>query len=118
MYVNGEPLYPFGHGLTYTNFEYSVLKMSADKVKADGNTTASIEITSSVKRPVKELRGFQRVSLKVGETKTVTLALPASKLAFWDEKTHGFLVEPGAYDVMVGASSADIRLKSQVEVIQ
>lgn len=135
MYVNGEPLYPFGHGLSYTDFKYGGLKISADKIKADGNVNVSVDITntgklegdevvqlyvhqvkSSVKRPVKELRGFQRISLKPGETETVTLALPANKLAFWDEKSHGFLVEPGAYDVMIGASSADIRAKGQVEV--
>jgi beta-glucosidase len=71
-----------------------------------------------VKVPVKELRGFQRISLQPGETKTVTFTLPAEKLALWDEKTHGFVVEPGTFDVLVGASSSDIRLKKQVEVVQ
>lgn len=135
MYLNGEPLYPFGHGLSYTDFKYSGLKLSTEEVKADGNVNVSVEITntgklagdevvqlyvhqvkSSVKRPVKELRGFQRISLKPGETKTATLALPANKLAFWDEKTHGFVVEPGAYEVMIGASSGDIRATGRVVV--
>ena len=137
MYVNGEPLFSFGHGLSYTTFKYGNLKLSAEKIKADGTVTVSVNVAntggragdevpqlyvhqqkSRVKVPVKELRGFQRVSLQPGETKTVTFALPASKLAIWDETTHGFVVEPGAFDVMVGASSADIRLKDQIEVVQ
>jgi beta-glucosidase len=69
-----------------------------------------------VKRPNKELRGFQRVSLKPGERRTVTFTLPADKLAFYDVKKHDFVVEPGKYDLMVGSSSADIRLRDQIEV--
>ena len=135
MYVNGAPLFPFGHGLSYTSFKYGKLKLSAGKIKADGTVNVSVEITntgkragdevaqlyvhqqkSSVKRPAKELRGFQRISLQPGEKKSVTFTLPAEKLAFWDEQTHGFVVEPGAYEVMVGASSADIRARDQVMV--
>jgi len=137
MYVNGEPLFSFGHGLSYTTFKYSGLKLSVDKIKADGKLNISVDVKntgkragdevvqlyvhqvkSSVKRPAKELRGFQRISLKPGEKQTITLTLPAEKLAFWDEKTHGFVVESGVFDVMMGASSADIRLKDQVEVIR
>jgi len=138
MYVNGEPLFPFGHGLSYTTFKYGKLKLSADKikaVKADSEVSLSVNVKntgklagdevaqlyvhqekSSVKRPVKELRGFQRITLQPGETKTVVFNLPAAKLAFWDETKHGFLVEPGLFDVMVGASSADIRAKSKIHV--
>ena len=137
MYVNGEPLFPFGHGLSYTTFKYSGIKLSADKIKADGQVNVSVDVTnsgkragdevvqlyvheekSSVKVPVKELRGFQRISLQPGEKQTVAFTLPAAKLAIWDETTHGFVVEPGAFDVMVGASSADIRLKDQINVLQ
>jgi len=67
-------------------------------------------------RPGKELRGFQRIALVAGGTKTVTLTLPAAKLAFWDEKTHAFVVEPGDYDVLVGASSNDIRARARIRV--
>ena len=74
------------------------------------------QMKSKVKRPAKELRGFQRISLQPGGKRIVTFTLPAEKLAFWDEKTHGFLVEPGAYDIMIGASSEDIRVKEQVKV--
>ena len=137
MYVNGEPLFPFGHGLSYTTFKYSGLKLSAKKIKADGQVNVTLDVQntgkragdevvqlyvhqvkSSVKRPVKELRGFQRVTLQPGEIKSLTFTLPAEKLAFWDEQSHGFVVEPGAFDVMLGASSAAIRLENQVEVVR
>jgi beta-glucosidase len=65
---------------------------------------------------VKELRGFQRLTLQPGEKRTVNYTLPAAKLAFWDEKTHAFRVEPGAFELMVGASSTDIRAKAMLEV--
>ena len=71
---------------------------------------------SSVPRPSKELRGFQRLTLQPGEKKTVTLQVPAEKLAFYDETVHKFVVEPGAFDVMVGGASDDIRLTDQVTV--
>jgi len=69
-----------------------------------------------VKRPAKELRGFQRVGLNPKEKKSVTFTLPASDLAFYDEKAKKFVVEPGAFDVMIGSSSADIRLKARLKV--
>jgi beta-glucosidase len=135
MYLNGAPLFPFGHGLSYTTFQYDGLKFSANQIKADGSLNVSVDVTntgklagdevvqlyvhqakSSVKRPGKELRGFQRISLQPGEKRTVTLALPGGKLAFWDEKTHAFVVEPGAFEVMVGASSGDIRVLRSFEV--
>jgi len=137
MYVNGAPLFPFGHGLSYTTFKYGKLKLSAKKTKTDGSVQVSLEVSNtgkragdevvqlyvhqakcSVKRPAKELRGFQRIRLQPGEKKTVTFPLAAEKLAFWDETRHGFLVEPGMFDVMVGASSADIRAEDQVEVTE
>jgi len=74
------------------------------------------DIECSVKRPAKELRGFERISLKPGETKTVTITVPGGKLSFYDEKSHHFIVEPGAYDVFVGSSSEDIRIKGKFDV--
>jgi beta-glucosidase len=137
MYLNGDPLFPFGHGLSYTTFKYGNLKLSARKISTNDELTVSVEIKnsgaragdevaqlyvhqekSSVKVPAEELRGFQRISLQPGETKTVTFPLPVAKLAIWDETVHGFVVEPGRFDVLVGASSADIRLKDRVEVIR
>jgi len=67
-------------------------------------------------RPVRELRGFQRVSLTPGETKTLTFTVPAQKLAFYDETKHAFVVEAGKYEIQIGASSADIRATAGVQV--
>jgi beta-glucosidase len=133
MYINGAPLFPFGHGLSYTTFKYSGLKLSSGKIGSDGKVNVTLKVAntgkragdevvqlymhqvkSALKRPAAELCGFQRVSLKAGETKTITLALSAEKMKYWDETTHGFVLEPGAVDVMVGASSGDIRLKGQI----
>jgi beta-glucosidase len=135
MYINGKPLFPFGHGLSYTTFSYSNLKLSAKQINADGLLMVTVDVKNtgkvagdevvqlyihdvspSLKRPTEELRGFDRVSLQPGETKKVTLKLPGSKLAFYDEKIHDFRVEPEMIDVLVGSSSADIRLKSQFRV--
>ncbi len=135
LYVRGAPLYPFGHGLSYTTFAYSNLKLSRPKIRADGAVDVSVDITntgqrtgdevvqlyvhdvaSTVTRPVKELRGFQRITLQPAEKRTVSFALPAAKLAYWDERTHAFFVEPGSFEIMVGASSADIRTRAVLEV--
>lgn len=135
MYVKGEPLFPFGHGLSYTEFKYSNLQVSPQQLPADGKVSVSVRVENvgrragdevvqlyvhavagSVKRPGKELRGFERVSLQPGEMKTAAFTLPAEKLAFWDVATHGFVVEPGAYDVLVGSSSADIRASGRFAV--
>lgn len=135
MYMTGKPLFPFGHGLSYTTFEYSPLKLSNDKIAANGHVTVSVDVKntgdragdevvqlyvhqqiSSVKRPAKELRGFKRITLNPGETQTVTLQLPAEKLAFYDVKTHAFVTERGTYDIWVGSSSEDLRSKTHLEV--
>lgn len=135
MYLNGKPLFPFGHGLSYTEFKYSNLQVSPKQIPATGKVRVRVDVQNAgkragdevvqlyvhdvecgVKRPGKELRGFERVTLQPGEKKTVTLTLPGEKLSFWDVKTHGFIVEPGAFDVMVGSSSGDIRLQKRLEV--
>ena len=137
MYVNGAPLYPFGHGLSYTEFQYSNLQLSEKQIPANGTVTISVdvqntgklagdevpqlyvhEVSPSVKRPAKELRGFTRISLKPGEQRSITFTLPAEKLAFWDTTKHAFFVKPGAFDIMVGASSADIRQNAQLQVAE
>lgn len=135
MYINGKPLFPFGHGLSYTDFKYTNLKLSSKQISSTGKLTVSVDVTNtgkragdevvqlyvhdveaSVKRPIKELRGFERISLEPGQTKTVIVSLPAEKLSFYDEKSHGFIVEPGAFDLLVGSSSEDIRLKAKLNV--
>jgi beta-glucosidase len=126
MYLEGEPQYPFGHGLSYTTFAYAHLKTSRAVLEADGRTDVSVDVTntgprsgdevvqlyvrypeSKVPRPLKQLRGFQRVSLAPGETRTVTLPLAASDLGYWDPARHTWVVEPGPVQLMVGRSSAD-----------
>ena len=133
---NIEPQFCFGHGLSYTEFEYGKLEVTTNRIPANGSVTVTVEVKntgeragdeivqlyvhpvkSSVPWPPKELRGFERVSLKPGEKKTVSLTLPAGQLAFYDVKTHGFVVEPGAFDIMVGSSSRDIRGKLRLEVV-
>jgi len=135
MYLNGAPLYAFGHGLSYTTFGYSNLRVSAETVPADGTLTVDVDIQNTgkragdevaqlyvhevkpvVKRPVKELRGFQRVTLQPGEKRTLTFTVPAEKLAYWDETTHAFVVNPGAFDILIGASSGDIREITRIQV--
>ena len=130
MYVKGEPQYAFGYGLSYTTFTYSNVKVEGASpfiVSADITNTGKVagddvpqlyvrQLKPRVVRPSKELRGFARITLKPGETKTVIFTLPQDKLAFYDEAKHAFVTDPGAYELMVGASSADIRLKTVVDV--
>jgi beta-glucosidase len=137
MYINGKPLFAFGHGLSYTTFKYSNFHIASKKISRQGNVTATVtiqntgkrkgdevvqlyvhDVASSVKRPVKELRGFQRVTLNAGEKRKLTFVVPADKLAFYDEKTHAFVVEPGLFDIMIGSASDDIRVTGQVEVLE
>ena len=135
LYLNGKPLFPFGHGLSYTTFNYSNLQVSPTQISATGKVTVRVdventgqragdevvqfyvhEVECSVKRPSKELRGFERIALRPGQKQTVTFTLAGEKLAFWDVKTHGFFVEPGAFDVLVGSSSEDIRVQTRIQV--
>ena len=130
MYVKGEPQYAFGYGLSYTTFTYSNVKVEGISpfiVSVDITNTGRVagddvpqlyfrQMSPRVVRPSKELRGFARITLKPGETKTVSFTLPLEKLAFYDEAKHAFVTDPGAYELMVGASSADIRLKTVIDV--
>ncbi len=135
MYMNGQPLYAFGHGLSYTTFRYSNLSISPSRIPGSGQVNVRVavqntgkragdevvqlyvhDVEASVKRPSKELRCFERVSLKPGERKTVSFTLPAEKLSFYDVKSKSFVVEPGQFEVMVGSSSEDIRAKQQLQV--
>ena len=123
--AGNSPLFPFGYGLSYTNFEYSDLRLASDKLTVDGEVNVSVNLKNagkydgtevvqlyvqdkvgSVTRPVKELKAFQRVELKAGESKTVTFTLPVSDLAFWRyDMTYG--VEPGDFKLWVGTNSAE-----------
>jgi beta-glucosidase len=130
-----EPLYSFGFGLSYTSFEYSGLNVKVDgsgisqKVivnftikntgKVEGSEVAQVyvqDVEASVPRPVKELKGFQKVKLNAGETKQITIELKRNDFAFWDIKTHGWFVEPGKFKIFVGKSSKEIVLDKEIEL--
>lgn len=129
---NVEPLFPFGHGLSYTKFTYSDLAVGPGRVSRgrpvevrftirnngprSGAEVAQVylrDVESSVDRPVKELKGFKRVVLKPGEAQTVTVALDRNAMSFYDETKKAWIAEPGEFEVLVGASSRDIRLKGR-----
>jgi beta-glucosidase len=135
MYFKGELLYPFGYGLSYTTFNYSNLKTSSETLSKDGTVTVSVDVQNSgkvageevvqlyvkhlqskVERPLKELRGFRRVAIQPGQTRTVELALPAKSLAYWDISQQAFVVEPDTVEISVGGSSSDEKLKTRVSV--
>jgi beta-glucosidase len=135
MYFRGTPLYPFGYGLSYTSFDYSDLRTSGSRLALDGEITVTVDVTntgaragdevvqmyvrhpdSRVSRPLRELRGFQRVSLRPGETRRVALALSAAALAYFDVTHGGYVVEPETIVVEIGSSSSDIRLRQAIAV--
>jgi beta-glucosidase len=128
-YVTGEttPLWPFGHGLSYTTFSYAAPRVASARIGAGGSTTLAVDVTntgsragdevvqlyvhdrvSRVTRPVMELRGFQRVSLKPGETRTISFTIDAKALGYYGF-ANKWVVEPGAFDLMVGGSSAQTK---------
>ena len=132
MYFDGEPDWVFGHGLSYTSFDYSNLKVGGTVPSGPLSITADIrnsgkragdevvqlyvrDVEASVKRPKKQLMAFERISLRPGETRSVSFTVAPERLAFWDERRKAWVVEPGAFEVMVGSSSADIRLKGEIK---
>lgn len=127
LFDTTDPLYPFGFGLSYTTFDLSAPRLSAARIGAAGTVQVSVDVrntgtragdetvqlyvrdrVSSVTRPVKELKGFQRVTLQPGEKRTVTLTLSASALALWNADMKR-VVEPGEFDIMTGANSVDVK---------
>ncbi|MBN1976146.1 MAG: glycoside hydrolase family 3 C-terminal domain-containing protein [Anaerolineae bacterium] len=126
LLASKEPLFPFGHGLSYTTFAYDNLQVSPPRIGVGGQAVVSVDVTnsgeiagdevvqlyirdqvSSVTRPVKELKGFERVALKPGETKTVTFTITPEDLSFLDVHMER-IVEPGLFDIMVGTSSVQL----------
>ena len=132
MYHDKTPLYPFGFGLSYTTFAYDNLAVSSKHMAAGDSVVITFDVTntgklagaevaqlythaqSEIERPLKELKGFARVELDAGETKTVRLALRHDQLSYFNDQTNTFDVEEGTVDILIGASSADIRLRDKV----
>jgi beta-glucosidase len=127
-------LFCFGHGLSYTKFEYSNLKISPSLMTADNDIIVSLDIKNvgkcdgaetvqlyvsdlecSVPRPVKELKGFEKVFIKAGETKTVQFVIDRDKLSFYSVEWKQWVVDPGEFNVLLGSSSVDIRLIDKIE---
>jgi beta-glucosidase len=135
-YFRGEPLYPFGHGLSYSKFEYSGLQLSRPRLGTRDPLEVSLDVANAGSRDgdevvqlyvrdveappgaaSRELRGFERVRLKAGERKRVRFELvPERDLARYDEVLGALAVEPGEFEIEVGASSRDLRLRGRVRV--
>jgi len=129
LWAEKTPLFPFGHGLSYTSFTFRNLQVTPAQIQPDGQATVSVEVsntgprcgdevvqlyihdvlTERVTRPVKELKGFQRITLQPGERRTVEFGITANELAFLNEKMQR-VVEPGMFEIMLGPSSADVQM--------
>ncbi len=135
MYFTGTPLYPFGHGLSYTQFAYSNLQVPGSVSQGGGSFNVSVDVQNtgsrrgdevvqlyihdvqaSVPVPIKKLVGFDRITLEPGEQRTVNFTVNIDQLGFWDVNTQQFMTEYGTIDVMAGSSSADIRLSDSLEI--
>ncbi|SNY40171.1 glycoside hydrolase family 3 protein [Paractinoplanes atraurantiacus] len=127
LYSKQKPLYPFGYGLSYTSFQYGKPLINGDKVtlkitntgKRDGDEVVQLythQRTSRDTTAVKQLRAFDRVHLKAGETRTVTLPLKKNDLARWDQTRGRWVVESSDYDILIGASAGDIRQRTTLKV--
>ena len=125
--VRNDPLYPFGYGMSYTTFEYGKPRLSATTMKADGSITLTVNVRNSgnrdgdevvqlyihdmvatIARPVKELKGFERISLKAGESRDVTFTISADMLKFYNSNLQ-YVAEPGDFEAMVGGNSRDVQ---------
>ncbi|MFX1338897.1 MAG: beta-glucosidase [Promethearchaeota archaeon] len=134
---NIEPLFPFGYGLSYTNFTYENLKISNKKILRDETFNVSCDIVNSglrtgaeivqlyiqdvkasVERPLKELKGFKKIILNSGEKQTVRFIVDKCSLSFYDEKNNHWRAEAGKFNILIGSSSRDIRLKGEIEYIE
>ncbi len=134
--LSGKPMFPFGYGLSYTQFEYSGLHIDREKIKPNESVKISCEVKNggkikgdevvqlylhdvvgSVSRPLKELKRFQRITLNPGETKRIEFELKPDDLSLYDAAMN-WVVEPGLFTVMIGSSSEDIRLQGELEVVR
>jgi len=135
-YFSGKPLYAFGHGLSYTKFNYSGGKLDSNKIAQDGTVKVTFTIKNSggrdgddvaqvyyrhvnskVPQPKESLCGFKRVSVQKGKSTQVTVEIPAQRLRYWDVEKKQYVVEAGNYEILVGAASDDIKLKLPFTVV-
>ncbi|WP_461118436.1 glycoside hydrolase family 3 protein [Saccharothrix stipae] len=135
LYLREPPLYPFGHGLSYTSFDYSDLRLDTDVVSEDDRVAVQVTVTNTgkvdgeevvqlylrapdgpVPRPLRQLLGFRRVRLAAGGSATVEMSVDVAEFAYWDVAGNRWRVAPGAHRMMVGGSSTDIRLSTEVDV--
>jgi len=127
LFDSVEPLYPFGFGLSYTSFEIGAPRLSSDRIAANGSVTVSVpvrntgaragdetvqiyvhQLLSSVTRPIKELKAFERITLNPGESKTVTFVLTSEAFRMWNASMER-VVESGAFEIMAGPNSVDLK---------
>ncbi|MFI7078520.1 glycoside hydrolase family 3 C-terminal domain-containing protein [Micromonospora sp. NPDC049903] len=135
LYFRGEPLYPFGHGLSYADFDYADLRLSTDTATVGDTVEVSVDVTNSgsrpgvevvqlytrqrrsrVKQPLRQLRDFARITLDPGESRTVTLRLHTGELGWWDADRGALVVEDATHSVLVGRSATDVRLVGALAV--
>jgi beta-glucosidase len=137
LYLKQKPLYAFGFGLSYTSFAYTNLRINRPTMSTTGSVQVSFEVKntgsrdgdevaqmyishkgSSVERPLEELKGFERIHLKSGESRTISLPLAAKALAYWQDSTNFFTVEPDTVEVSVGPSSDRLTVHTMIHVVQ
>ena len=131
QYFKGTPLYPFGYGLSYTSFAYSNLKIQDEDVKVkvsfnvknigkiDGDEVTQVYVKlpeQNIPIPIKQLKGFKRITVKQGKTELVAIEIDKAQLRYWDETQSKFVTPKGSYTIMVGASSEDIRLSQNINI--
>jgi beta-glucosidase len=135
-YFTGKPLFAFGHGLSYTTFDYQKLTLSSPTAKPDDTITATVTVRNSGKRdsdevvqlyataikppvsmPLRQLIGFKRETIKAGETKAVEIAIPAQLLRRWDDVAKRYVVDPGAYRIVAGPASDQAPLDAELVIV-
>jgi beta-glucosidase len=136
LFDDVSPLYPFGYGLSYTKFRFTNVRLEKKSIRRNESTRISVDVTnqgrregsevvqmyirdlvSSVTRPVKELKGFEKITLRSGETRTIALGITPDALAFYDLRMN-FTVEPGEFEIMVGNSSRDGDLQKVILTVR
>jgi beta-glucosidase len=136
-FFKGNPLYPFGFGLSYTTFAYSSLRTNKSTLRAGDSISVAVDVKntgardgdevvqlyvqhlgSKVSRANKDLRGYRRVTLAPGAMKTVRFTLPAAAVAYWDSASHRFVVERDQLRLQVGASSSDVRASKLIPIAE